>query len=389
MANTKVTDLYIEYASGITDAPRIYSQWLSYLVLSSVVCKNLFMRYGIGNLYPNFYFLIVGPSSVFRKSFSQKIAISIIREIMPEFPLMDVSSREAFISELARDDRTPFGSGMIVIDEMAGFMSRVKNSHHFNGMIQDLSSAFTADTIERRTGVAEETKKIYKISEPFLNMTAACSFDWLTKSIETSDLTGGFLARFLWIVATEKKGEHWSEARPADKLLKGRIIDRLNDIRQLVGEMSWNPKAKKMWDEWYSDFRTRHQGGKWDANYERMTNQVRKIAMLNAAQDLRKEITDEDLDSAIAMTEPLVECLTDIVIGESKEEVIRNKIYSFIRRKAPHPVNRSNLLNYITGIDAWTLNGHIQTLIEMEKIEIVLDDSEGKAGRKPTLYKIK
>lgn len=382
-----LTELYQEYAAGVTDAPPIYPQWMSYLVLSSVLNKNIYMRSGLGNIYPNFYFLVVGPSSTFRKSSSQRLAISIIREVVPDFPLFDVSSREAFISELARADRAPFGAGVIVIDEMLGFMARAKGSHHFSGMIQDLSTAFNNEPIERRVGVDEETKKVYRVNEPFLNMTATCSFDWLTKSVETSDLTGGFLARFIWVVASKKKDQPWPEAKVGDAMLRSRIVKELTELRNLVGEMSWSAEAKKLWDDWYPDFRTRNQGGKWDANYERLTTQARKIAMIHAAQQMRLVISADDLDRAISLVEPLIDSLNDICIGENKIEVTRNKIFNMINRSHPKPIKRSTLLNAIYGLDAREFKEHERTLLEMDKIESFLGDTH--KGRRPMMYRLK
>ena len=242
----KVTDLYVEYASEITDAPQLYHEWLAYLMVSCVLNKSVWMEYGgFIKMYPNLYLLIIGPSSVYRKSFSQRLAASLVREVYPEFQLVDFSSREAFISELARNDRMPPGCGLMLVDEMAGFMGRAKTSPHFTGMIQDLSSAFTSETIERRVGVAEKEKTVYRVDDPFINITAACSHDWLTKSIETSDLTGGFLARFLWIVAQEKSDEHWSEAKEGDPFKRQMIVEQLKEMRTMItGKMTWHTDAK-------------------------------------------------------------------------------------------------------------------------------------------------
>lgn len=386
----KVTDLYVEYASEITDAPTLYAQWLGYLVVSCVLNKSVWMDYGgFMKLYPNLYLLIIGPSSVYRKSFSQRLAASIVREIYDEFQLVDFSSRESFISEMARQDRQPAGCGLMLIDEMAGFMARVKTSPHFAGMIQDLSSAFTADTIERRVGVKEDEKQVYRVVDPFLNISAACSYDWLTKSVETSDLTGGFLARFLWIVAPEKASTHWSEAKQGDVSKRAWIVERLNQIKTLIGKMVWHAEAKAFWDWWYSDFRERNKGGRWDANFERMTNQVRKVAMVNAAQDMRLIIEHRDLEDAVKMAEPLVDHLHDVAIGENPEEILRQRILHYMKRRVPSSVSKSDLLNGVSGIDKRRLEAAMETLIEADKVVLDMSDNGHHTGRRPTKYRLK
>lgn len=387
----KLTDLYVEYASEITDAPRLYAEWMSYLVVSSVLNKSVYMDYGgFMRMYPNLYLLIIGPSSIYRKSFSQRLAASIIREVYDEFQLVDFSSREAFISELAREDRMPQGCGLMLIDEMAGFMARAKTSPHFSGMIQDLSSAFTADTIERRVGVKESEKQIYRVVDPFLSISAACSYDWLTKSVETSDLTGGFLARFLWIVPPEKNGAHWSEAKQGDIVKRQMLIDGLKDIKSgVMGKMAWDLNAKAYWDWWYSDFRERNQGGRWDANFERMTNQVRKVAMVNAAQRMSLDISRKDLEDAVRMAEPLVSHLNEVAIGENPEEILRQRIIQYLKRRAPTAVTKSELLNGVSGLDKRRLEAAMETLMEADRVMLDLSENGHHHGRKPTRYQLK
>lgn len=389
MDQTKVTDLYTNYALEVTDAPKLYAEWLSYLVLSCVVNKHIYMDYGgFMKIYPNLYLLIIGPSSVYRKSFSQKLAWSFVRQIYPDFRILDFSSQESFISELARD-RIPSQCGLIMIDELSGLMKKVKTSPHFSNLVEKMSSAFDADDLSRRIGVKEKEKEVFNADEPFLNITAACSFDWLTASVETSDLTGGFLARFLWVVAREKEGEHWAEAKRGDAMKRTQILDRLNSIKDVIGEISWTSEAKEYWEWWYSDFRKKNQGGRWDANYERMTNQVRKIAMLNAAQQMRLTIQLEDLYSAAAMAEPLVAHLNEVAIGDNPEEILRQRILQYIKRYSPACVTKSELLNNISGIDKRRLEAAIETLVESDKVTVDISEKEGHPGRRPTKYKIK
>lgn len=383
----RFTELYLNYVKDITDAPDAYSRWLAYLVLSSVVNKNVHMSFGIERLYPNLWFLIIGPSSTYRKSYSQKIAATLVRKIFPEFVLFDTSSRESFFAELGRDDRdAPFGCGLITIDEFSGFMKRTKESKHFSGFIQDLSSLFDGQYNPRRTGVSEKEKTILKIDEPFLNLTAACSFDWLNKAVEKADLSGGFLARFIWVVVREKLGDIWAEPGEADPEKRSELINQLNQYRGMVGQMTWAHDAHALWKHWYNDFRKRNSGGPWDANYERITLQTKKIAMLNAVQDSSFVVSYQNLDEAINMTEPLVDSLGEIVMGDNFHELTKNKILSFIKKAEPHGISRTELLNNIAGINKKILDEHEATLLEAERISV---SHETSGGRKRTVYRLK
>jgi hypothetical protein len=153
--------------------------------------------------------------------------------------------------------------------------------------------------------------------------------------------------------------------------------------------MTWHPDAKAYWDWWYSDFRERNKGGRWDANFERMTNQVRKVAMINAAQELSLEISKEDLEDAVAMAEPLVGHLNDVAIGENPEEILRQRIMQFMKRRVPASVTKSDLLNGINGVDKRRLEGALETLMEAEKLILDTSDNGHHVGRRPTKYRLK
>ena len=175
-------DLYLQYATEQTDAPRIFHEYLAYFILSSVIGKSIHTKFGYKDLYPNLYLLLIAPSSIHRKSWSQNMAIHIIREIHRDILIPDCSSRESFIAEFADKERTPHETGVFKIDEFKGFMDRMKNNNYFSGFIQDLSSMYDGDPVRRRKGV--DNVETYTIEKPFLNITAACSTDWLNQAIQ-------------------------------------------------------------------------------------------------------------------------------------------------------------------------------------------------------------
>ena len=384
----KFTNLYQEYASLVTDAPPIYAKWMSYVILSSVLNRNIWMRFGYRKIYPNMYILLVGPSSVYRKSYSQNLACNFIEKIYPDFYIPDISSREAFLAEMCREDRIPGGVGLVKIDEMSGFLRKVRVSQHFASMIEDLSSLFDGSRFRRRKGVDEKEKVIYNIEEPFLNITAACSEDWLNKTVETSDIAGGFLARFIWVIPPNKLGPHWAEPGEDNPEHRGVLVHKLMELKDFIGEIMWGKEGRKKWKEWYSSFRNKFQGGRWDAHYERLTLQTRKLAMLNAAQRLDYHINEEDLEMALDMTHDAVKRLDDIVVGENKDEVVRNKILRKLRAAYPEFISRSQLLNIMPGVDAFHLTSAMDTLDKSELIDIeIIPSGAANNKRAKTMYR--
>lgn len=366
-------DLYVQYCQEQTDAPKIFHEVLSYLLLACVVNRNVWMAFGFKKIYPNLYILIVAPSSLHRKSWSQSIAMNLLKEINPLYPLRDCSSRESFISEFADPDR--HGCGLLKIDELSGFMNRIKHGQHFNGFLQDLSSAYDGETIIRRKGVSEKEKEIFVINEPYLNLTACCSNEWLNKSLESSDIVGGGFARFLWAVHESPLKNPWPRPKNHDPIKFDQLINKLITIRSYLGEAYFNREAAILYDEWYSDFRGKNQGTKWDQNYERLTGIAQKLSILNCLSRMEEdsapistsiEIIKKDVGLALCAVEESALHLNKIVVGDSPAEVQKNKVLRFIEKH--NNVTRSNLLNNIWGLDSWHLNNILETLADADLI---------------------
>lgn len=384
MKQKRFTDLYVEYCSEQTDAPAIFHRFLSYLIVSSVVNKNITIQFGFKSLHPNLFLLIAAPSSSHRKSWSQNIAVNMIRHVndgvFKDFIIPDTSSREAFITELASSDRYPLGSGLIKIDELKGFMDRMKSSKHYSGFIQDLSTIYDGDRIKRKVGVDEV--KEYVIDAPFLNMTAACSLDWLYKSIESTDISGGFLARFIWVVCDEKIESPSSlPGKPSEEKF-GILLNKLARISQFMGEASFDEIAYHHYNEWYKNFYSNHQGGMWDANFHRMSVIILKIATLNSIIRIENDFPDDipplngvipinidDLKNSIMLVEDTSVNFKNINIGVNKFDTLTKKVLKYVVKNKD--VTRSNILQSVRGMSPKLLDEVLRSLTEVGAIDIL------------------
>lgn len=368
-------DAYIEYCQEQTDAPAVFHKILSYVVLSSVVGKNVSMEFGFKRLYTNLYVLLVAPSSAYRKSWSMGIARNLIEMLRPNFFIQDCSSRESFISEFGQEERLAIGG--IEIDELAGFIHRVKTNHHFAGFLQDLASAYDGRTITRRKGVSEKEKETFVVKEPFLNIMAACSNDWLNRSMETSDITGGGFARFLWTVCDGRISNPWPEPKPHSESKLGVLVFKLQTIGSYIGDAKFDEQAAAHFAEWYRDYRSINQGGKWDQSYERLATVAKKLSILNCLARSEEEgippsetsfsINLSDVGRATLWVEGAITYFDKIAVGDSQQEVIKNRVLLFIKKHAP--VNRSKILRNLSSIDSWHLSNALTNLLEADQIK--------------------
>lgn len=369
------SDMYVKYASDQTDAPKIFHKFLSYFVVSSVVNRNAYIPFGWKKLYPNLYLLIVAGSSAHRKSWSIGIATRMINRIHEGFTIPETSSREAFVSELASEDRSPRGAGLIEIDELKGFMDRVRKKSYMEGFVQDLSSLYDGKALNRRKGVDKPER--YQVTDPFLNMVAACSNEWFYRSIQSEDISGGFFARFIWVVYDKKVVNPSPRPKPENQHLYGQLIEKLHRIRDFIGEVNFNPEALTFYEEWYRNFYSVRQGGMWDANYHRAAIIIQKMAVLHAV--IRAESEVEGLvGSHLAITLPDIKYVTTLIedtllnfskitIGVNKMDTNNKKVLKYIVERGS--ATRTTIMNGVREMDARTLTEVLSNLEESAVIE--------------------
>ena len=380
--NSNFIDEYVDYCLEQTDAPRIFHHWLAYMVVSSVINRNCYRPFGWRRLYPNLYLLIIAPSSAHRKSWSMNIAARMIKSVHQRFIIPEVSSREAFVSELADTERTPFGCGLVKIDELKGFMDRVRTKSYMEGFTQDLSTLYDGTSIDRRKGIDKVER--FVVDDPFLNIMAACSTDWLYQSVQSGDISGGFFARFLWIVHDQKIKDPspFPKAENPEKFRS--LIERLYRIRDYIARIDFSPEADSIYSQWYRQFYNRHQGGMWDGNYHRACTTIQKLSIINAvvrAESIfgsgagltQVDISASDVKSAIEMVEDTLLNFNKMTIGVNKFDTIKMKVLKYIVHHGP--VSRGRILTGVRDVSGRFLTDILSTLEETGTIKI---DRDGK-----------
>lgn len=380
--------LYVEWASEITDAPKVYHEAVARFVLSCVVNRKVWLPFGPQKLFPNLYLLIVGPSTLKRKSWSVKLGRKLIAEIYPDFTIQETSSRQAFVSEYARRDRTPMGAGMIHIDELKGFVDRVKQGNWHQGFFQDLSTFYDGESYHRRRGVNDKEKEEYHIDDPFLNIAACCSFDWLSQSIEASDLLGGFFSRFLWIVDNEPVLKIKTHPSAGDPAKYNCLVQKLYRINEYIGAASWTHEANEIYEAWIQEWRVKNQGGQWDSNYDRMTFVAQKLALLHAVSRTEADqddlanppirITPDDLKPAIQLIMKTTLAYKEISVGDSRDDLMIRRVAAKILKAGR--IQHGDLMRGVRDLDAKKLQLAIVTLREAEVIDTLSEKVETLGG---------
>jgi len=203
---------------------------------------------------------------------------------------------------------------------------------------------------------------------------------------------GGFLARFIYIVATKKEKKPliaFPELPDDDKLNKFLyLLDYANCVK---GEVTFYDESKDIYKKWI----TSHEEAIDKLNFNqtisgffgRLGTTCLKLAVIFQISETQKiHVKANAMKRAINFVELLKENIYKLLldkIGFSREEREKKKILGLIKKKGT--IERSILLQY-SGMKAKTLDEYLNTLKEEGRIEEIQEDIKYR-NRKRTYYR--
>jgi len=92
-----------------------------------------------------------------------------------------------------------------------------------------------------------------KIYGPCLNILGASTKAWLKKCIPRSEMEGGFTSRIIFVVENNlpKKLIAWPEIAKNNADVHGKLVEDMQHIFKLAGEVAVTQEARKLFTRWY------------------------------------------------------------------------------------------------------------------------------------------
>jgi hypothetical protein len=181
-------ETYKEFHSSLTDASLKYAQALSMVLMGNACGRNSFVNITPSPVYLNFFLLILGESTLSRKTTAlEKIAQTIVREddILP-----NNYSPESLYDCYAKNPHR-----ILIETEFTKILKKAKRKNSFMShivedfeQIYDCPNSFKSDTRGHKEVIARNL---------FLTITAATTPAALQESLTEEMLFGGFYPRFL------------------------------------------------------------------------------------------------------------------------------------------------------------------------------------------------
>lgn len=366
--------LYREYASEITDAPPEFHDFMAIATVGSVIGNKCYFPFGDTSIYPNFWLILLAPSSSFRKSTALGIAKRLLYTHNPTKIYPSEFSHERIVENIAKQP-----SGTFYFDEflsLIGLLSR------------DYMAGTKSFLTEMYGGIYEYKRQTLKgeitITNPAISIHTATTLDWFLHRLKEEDLGGGFIPRFLIIPAKEKT-RNIPIPPMADVNKRERLLAIMKKISTLSGGFTLSPEAKEMHAKWYYSNCTA-DAGTLNPFLQRLQIYILKIAMcLEASTSLTLKISGTTMKKAIRYTQYISNYLHTLVEDEiafTKAQKNMNKLKKIINKHGE--IKRSDLLR-LSNMSTKEFNIAIDTLIQSEVVR--QEKKTTGEGRKPaTVY---
>ena len=369
-------EAYSDYACAVTDCPIEFHAYMALVTAGVVLGRQRYIQFGHGRIYPNFYTVILAPSSFYRKSTALGISQYCVRAIESDKVLASDFSQEKMMETL-RDNSV----GAFFYYEFKTLMTNMEKSYMV-GVKSFLTEAFDYNDI-----TVTRKKQTYTIVEPCLSILSATTSSWFTENVKSGDIEGGFLGRFIYIHSKNKVRDDSFPPEP-DQSKRAEMVHQLGRLSGLSQyPITLSPDALKLYDIWYKNFVARVSALESNIRplFARINIYCLKIAIVvETCETLGTQISEETMKKAIQYTNWLMESTLKICNEEiffSEKERSEKLFMAHLREEKK--IRRSDAMNRFN-IDSWNMGNLTKTLVEKNLVEVIWEKN-GKS-KKPSQF---
>src|ERR1035437_8390941 len=219
----------IRYYDSISSSPIEYLITGTFAALSGAIGKNAYLEITDSlNIYLNIWGVIIGPSTIMRKTSAINICKKEIQRIS-DTEYNDYKSKSFQYEKEAAEAKEnkersfnkvppvrkyiifPNDSTVESLSDILSYSNRGLIVHsEFGSLLTQLSRSYSGDSKQFLTAiyhvldsweVSRSTKKNTVLQRPYLSILGATTIDWVKENSLPSDLRTGFLARFLYSIS--------------------------------------------------------------------------------------------------------------------------------------------------------------------------------------------
>jgi hypothetical protein len=408
-----IFETYRQAQIGTTEAPEQYHFGVFNTVAGVVVGRTAYVWNG-RKLFPNFYSVLIGPTTQSRKSTAASRGTNLLSELDENgemvgadplvLVLRGLSTPAGLIAhlrtppveegdldglELRRALSTSSMEGyraLIVIDEFASLLRQAKKEHG-SGIVQTLTEAYDGKPfLQNPTKIDPMTAK-----NPVVAMLCLSTREWLENTLELADIFGGYVGRNLfyeWTPTTPiPNPDEPNESLLSEVTMKLQAIRRDFENRgKQQRKFRFSDEAMPILDAWYIDrWNATHPSEVIKAAIQRIDENVRKLALLyavleNDPNDLT--IHADQLRAAIRVGEYWERTAVSILGQFGGTQAVRNEL-KILETLSGGGLTKRELHQQLSGrLTAKQLDELLKYLLSAERIKIVSEKYSDALNRK-------
>jgi hypothetical protein len=227
------------------------------------------------------------------------------------------------------------GQGLLTYSEFSGALAGFSRDY-MAGTRETLSELYDFPATYSRLVGAQN----FTIRDACLSILAGSQTDWFLEKLKSGDVRGGFLARFSFWPAFEKK-RFLSVPPEPDAAIGNRLVKGLNDLRRITGPIVLTGAQLQRYTSWLERHERELHGaskvGELSPFWSRLSIMALKFAMLlQLARDRSLVITSDTLERALSLTEFLKRSLRHLFEEEfafTRDMQDRQRVLRAIQRR--------------------------------------------------------
>ncbi len=346
---------YLTYVED-TESPRIFHIWTALSNISACLGRRCYFPFGVGDIYPNQYILLVGPPAV-KKSTAIKIGQRLISETTGvRFAPDDTGgARQGLITAIENkqnDENIPDEEVDLALEqfdfgnlEKIGEL-KVNNSFEDKHHLYIVASEFNTFIGIRETPMLNFLGKLWDgedftyglkketsvLKNGLLNLIGGTTPTNIAIAMPPAAIGGGFMSRLILVHADAK---YKSVARPSP--LNPEIGVRIKEVMSWAyytarGEFKETAEARKFLDSFY-EVETRINDARFMYYCDRRHTHLIKLTMALTAGRMSQTITPDDISDAHAILSYTETNMTEALgeFGLSPLSAAKQKMLEFIR----------------------------------------------------------
>lgn len=342
---------YLDYVKN-TENPHNYNLWCGISAIASSLKRRVYIWRNMIQFFPNQYVILVGPPGIGKGS-AIKPAVNLVKQADTANYLSDRITAERIVEKLAAGFsamKVQAGTVTPTMEHSATILA--KELPVFLGSSDWMHSLLCQLWDENEFDYETKHKGSHIIKNLCVSLLGGCVPEYIRSLTRDAlaPVTGGFTARCIFVYATDKsKLVPWDSPNGSLTKIEGNLINDLQHIASLAGEMKMSPNAANLWDKFYN-VAAKVDQFESDAlsNFKsRIPSHVIKLMMcLSISESDSLVIEEKHLKKAISLIEDIRDKVdvTFRAVGESPLAAAQDRVMRFLEVKGI--ASRTEILRY-------------------------------------------